>query len=400
MRLTPSVAAAVGVIALWGDDALRTLTDHWQPATASSDLTIGRIRYGRWSLGGRVSDAASSTAEQVLACQIAPGCFELHCHGGPAAGESLLCDLRRSGVACLQSSDPLVRLPPAYLGLPQMGGIEREALEDLIGIGSKSPAAILLDQARGAFRRRLEEIVDLLSRGDADAAGQGVRQLRQSYRQLGSRLLRPWRITLVGPPNAGKSSLFNAWLGYTRALTDPSPGTTRDLLEETITVEGWPIRINDVAGIRSTHDTTEQQGVALARKRMSETDLSLLLVAADQGWTTTHQQLQQVVAGKYLVIGTKADLRPPAVGSGGACRSEPLAAGEPILLWCSVSDPASLMPVLQAALRRLLPIAPPNAWPTPFRATHDRQLAAVEEAISDGHLSAARAGLTGWLERD
>jgi tRNA modification GTPase len=398
MRLTPSVAAAVGVIAVWGDDAHRILTSHWQPATRERALAIGRIRYGQWWLAGEAAAAEPRTAEQVLLCQIAPGCFELHCHGGPTAGERLLSDLRRSGVECIEQHEPLAALPPEYLGLPQIGGLERQALEDLIGTGSKSPAAILLDQSRGALRRSLEEIVSLLCAGQAEAASHGVKHLRDNYRQLGSRLLKPWRITLAGPPNAGKSSLFNAWLGYHRALADPSPGTTRDMLEETVTIEGWPIRISDVAGIRSSEDAIEQQGVALAQQRMAETDLTLLLVAADQGWTGIHRQLQRSVADKHMLVGTKADLTTAQEVSGGLAGGVTLDAGEPISLWCSVSDPASLQRVLKAALRRLLPVVPPPAWPTPFREAHDRHLAAVEEAFAAGDLRAATDRLTGWLE--
>jgi tRNA modification GTPase len=398
VRLTPPVAAAVGVIAVWGDDAHRILLDHWEPATGSPALAIGRIRYGQWWLGGRSHNVAGRTAEQVLLCQIADGCFELHCHGGPTAGERLLSDLRRSGADCSPHGDPLAALPPVFLGLPQIGGIESDALEDLIGIGCKSPAAILLDQARGALRRRLEAIVAQLSHGEAEVAGQGVNQLRQSYRQLGSRLLRPWRITLAGPPNVGKSSLFNAWLGYHRALADPAPGTTRDLLEETLTIEGWPIRISDVAGIRASTDAIEQQGIALAQQRMAETDLTLLLVAADQGWTDTHRQLQQAVADKHLLVGTKADLVAAPENAGELSGRVSWAAGKPLALWCSVSDAASLERVLQAALRRMLPITPPTGWPTPFREAHDRQLAAAEQEITAGNLTAARTRLTVWLE--
>jgi tRNA modification GTPase len=95
-------------------------------------------------------------------------------------------------------------------------------------------------------------------------------------------LNRGLRVVLAGPPNAGKSSLFNALLGTNRAIVTPVAGTTRDLIEAAIDLEGIKLVLIDTAGVRDTDDQVEQIGVDLARRAQREADLLLWLGAAEE----------------------------------------------------------------------------------------------------------------------
>jgi GTPase SAR1 family protein len=87
-------------------------------------------------------------------------------------------------------------------------------------------------------------------------------------------------MAIAGRPNVGKSSLFNALLRDSRAIVSPIPGTTRDRIEELITLDGVPVRITDTAGLRDTHDAVEQIGVKIARDAVQNADFVLLVIDA------------------------------------------------------------------------------------------------------------------------
>jgi tRNA modification GTPase len=150
-------------------------------------------------------------------------------------------------------------------------------------------------------------VLDQMQSHHIDDALQEIDQLilRSIY---GARLLTGWRIGIVGPPNAGKSSFLNRILGYTRAIVHDTPGTTRDLLRERTSILGWPIEFIDTAGIRETECGVEAEGVCRAMGVLEECDLILLLVDPTQGVVKLHLQILEDYESKVLVIATKEDL--------------------------------------------------------------------------------------------
>ncbi len=128
---------------------------------------------------------------------------------------------------------------------------------------------------------------------------------------MGKHLIEPWKIAVVGPPNAGKSSLLNAILGFDRAIVAPTAGTTRDVLNERTSLMGWPFEILDTAGIRASDDVVESEGIRRALASVETSDLALCLIDPFVGWTEQHTQLHKDFGPKLLWIVTKKDLGLP-----------------------------------------------------------------------------------------
>ena len=137
-----------------------------------------------------------------------------------------------------------------------------------------------------------------------------LERLLATYRR-GRQLSRGVRCTIVGRPNAGKSSLLNALVGYERAIVTDIPGTTRDTVEENVELGGVPLRLIDTAGLRDSADPIEQLGVERSRAAMEEAELILLVVDAAAEVTAEDAELARAVAesGKpWIFVAAKQDL--------------------------------------------------------------------------------------------
>ena len=124
----------------------------------------------------------------------------------------------------------------------------------------------------------------------------------------------------------GKSSLFNRLLERDRAIVTAIAGTTRDLVSETASIDGIPIRLMDTAGIRESTDPVERLGIARSREAMADADLTLVVVDLAQTLETEDEELiaKAAAQGRYLVVGNKCDL------AGQPARSGPVVAARPI----------------------------------------------------------------------
>jgi tRNA modification GTPase len=129
--------------------------------------------------------------------------------------------------------------------------------------------------------------------------------------QTGRVLREGVQVAIVGRPNVGKSSLFNALLAANRAIVTPIPGTTRDVLEEVASLCGYPFRLVDTAGIRSSADPVEHEGIARARASLENADLVLLVLDGSEPLRVEDEEALAAVQGKPVqVVLNKADLPP------------------------------------------------------------------------------------------
>jgi len=260
---------------------------------------------------------------------------EFSCHGGLLAPAELLAALHAAGARPAAPGEFTRR---AVLN-GKLDLLQAEAVGDLIDATAPAQGRAALYQLDGGLSRRLlalrEELLELLAllsydidfpeEDDGAVPRERMLALRTRVRDsigrllatapAGQRLHDGALVVLAGRPNAGKSSLFNALLGSSRALVTEIPGTTRDTIEAQSDVLGWPVRYADTAGLRDADERLERMGIEVSRRYVAAADLVLLCVEADRDATPDERRL--LGERPSLLVRSKADLSPePHAGDG------------------------------------------------------------------------------------
>jgi tRNA modification GTPase len=294
-----------------------------------------RLHHGTFhSPAGRLLD------EGLAAFMPGPGSYtgedtvELSCHGSPAVLRAVLEAVYSLGA---RPAGPGEFTKRAYVN-GRLDLSQAEAVAELIAARSAVQAELALTRLTGAMgdaARELgsaladlmagiclavdfpEEEVECLPKA-AFAAGVAAVLARIDALLAAGRRARPYRqgatVALFGRVNAGKSSLFNALLGADRAIVADLPGTTRDYLEESLDLDGLPVRLTDTAGLRHTEDAIEQIGKERGLAKAGRAELGLYLVDGSVPYAPDAEAealLARLTPAKVLVVATKADL-PPA----------------------------------------------------------------------------------------
>jgi tRNA modification GTPase len=318
---TPPGRGAVAVVRLSGPgvgQAVRTLAGGLPKPRLASLRTL--------SHGGAHLDQALVLWFPAPASYTGEDVAELHLHGGRAVVESVLDALSDLGLRPAEAGEFTRR---AFEN-GRMDLAQAEAVADLIDAESAAQARQALGQLDGAlsaayagFRADLlralalveaeidfpdEEVPDNLARSAGPIldrlAGDLSRALAGAGR--GERVREGYRIVLIGETNAGKSSLFNALVAREAAIVTPIPGTTRDVLDAQLILDGYAVTLSDTAGLRESVDPVEAEGVRRARARAEEADLRLWVRAPGdpEGAASAYAKSDD------LVVWTKADLAP------------------------------------------------------------------------------------------
>ena len=287
-------------------------------------------------LYGHVVDPASGERldEALLLLMRAPRSFtredvvELHCHGGLVAVQRVLELVLAAGARRALPGEFSQR---AFLN-GRLDLTRAEAISEMITARSRRAAQLAMAgldgglQLRiGALRERLlDQLAELEARVDFEedlppldgaAVTAELEAVRLELEQLvaearqGELLRRGLRVAIVGRPNVGKSSLLNLLSQRERAIVTDLPGTTRDLLESELVLDGVPLTLLDTAGIRPTSDRVEQLGIERSRQALAAADAVLLLFDLEAGWSLEDQALRELVPEGVvlLVAGNKAD---------------------------------------------------------------------------------------------
>ena len=262
---------------------------------------------------------------------------EIHCHGGLMAVQRVLERVL---------AQPHVRraLPGEFSQRAVLNGrldlTQAEAISELVAARSRRAAQLAMTGVDGGIQRRItslrERLLDQLSELEArvdfeedlpplDGAELLVELqcVRRELEQLvedakrGDVLRQGLQVALVGRPNVGKSSLLNRLSRRERAIVTDLPGTTRDVLESEIVLEGVPITLVDTAGIRATKDALEQLGIDRSHQALAAADVAVLVFDLSLGWTSDDAALLAQIPDDLprLLVGNKADLQPASMAA-------------------------------------------------------------------------------------
>jgi tRNA modification GTPase len=318
---TPLGRGAIGVVRLSGPEAQSIavrLSDRSEPfaprhatfTTLSQDQVVVTF----------YPSPHSYTGEDVI---------EISAHGSPVVLQSIVSASLQSGARLAEPGEFTLR---AFLH-GKLDLVQAEAVGDLINAVTPLQARAAFDQLEGTLTTRIaaieERLFDLVARLEAsldfpdegyhfvdrDAALQETGQISHTIDDLlraadRGRLIRDGaQIAIVGTPNVGKSSLFNALLNANRAIVTAVPGTTRDLLTERADIDGIAVSLVDTAGIRTSSDVVEQEGVTRARRAAQVADLTLVVLDRSRPIGDDDRSiLDAASSGRHLAVINKSDL--------------------------------------------------------------------------------------------
>jgi tRNA modification GTPase len=346
---TPLGEAGLAVIRISGTDAFKIADAIFKPGhretPAPSRASSHSIHYGHVMADGQRVD------EVLLAILRAPRTFtredvvEISSHGGVFVARQVLAAALAAGARLAQPGEFTRR---AFLN-GRLDLTQAEAVADLIHARTERALAAANEQLAGSLSRRLNPLRDQLMAALAhveahidfpdedispDTREQLAARLSTGLEAMagllesaleGRVLRRGIRIAIIGSPNAGKSSLLNQLLARDRAIVSPVPGTTRDTLEETANIRGYPVVFVDTAGLREATDHIEQEGIR--RTRAAAGDAELLLHVLDQSRPLSDLDrsfLAEFAERPRLLVGNKSDLAPgvdlPAAEAAGLLR--------------------------------------------------------------------------------
>jgi tRNA modification GTPase len=256
---------------------------------------------------------------------------EISAHGSPVVLRGILSRLVAAGARMARPGEFTFR---AFLNA-RIDLVQAEAVADLIDAATPLQARMAFDQLEGTLSARIQmldgALLDLIGRLEAslDFPDEGFHFIEPhevatrigdvlddvndvlSHEGRGRLIREGATVVIAGRVNAGKSSLFNALVGQERAIVTEIPGTTRDLLTETVDLNGLAVTLVDTAGERLTHDAVEREGVARALRARDAADLMLIVIDSGEALTDDDRRLlASSASAARLVVASKADREP------------------------------------------------------------------------------------------
>ena len=327
--------SGVSIIRVSGDKALNIVSTIFR---GKSDRKLDDIKTYTMRYGFIIDrDTEEKLDEVIVSYMKGPRSFtaedtiEINCHGGVVITRRILEEVVKAGAR--------LALPGEFTKRAFLNGridlSQAEAVIDIITAKTELSAKSALEQSGGKLSReimilrdRLLEVIahieatvdypeDDLEEVTADRAKVSIQDIVERVNELLSsadegKILREGLSTvIVGKPNVGKSSILNALLMETRAIVTDVPGTTRDVIEEYISIDGIPVKIIDTAGIRDTEDVVEKIGVERSREKVGSADLVVLVLDISRELSEEDKEVINFIKDKkYIVLLNKVDLKP------------------------------------------------------------------------------------------
>jgi tRNA modification GTPase len=403
---TPPGEGGVAIVRLSGPDAERIAREIFLRSGAKNGALRSHVLH-RGTLrdpeSGAILDDALAVLMRKPKSYTGEDVVELHCHGGRLVTRRVLEAALARGA---RQAEPGEFTQRAVLN-GRIDLAQAEAVLDLTQARTETGMRLALEQMHGGLSQWVgalrEELLDILAEIEAaidfseeeidhlpkqalitkiDALKNRIAAIVATY-EWGRLFREGARVCIAGRPNVGKSSLLNALLGAERVIVTPLPGTTRDVIEESVNLGGLPVALWDTAGIRETDNPIEQAGIDFTRKHLEAADAALVVIDGAESHTLEDEALMKAVRGKKgLLVVNKSDLTERIDRSW-------LAEAAPDKAIVSVSAKSGAgIDELKQALRELLIAAP--AEPE-IVLTNVRHKAALERSI--GGLSAAVTSL-------
>ncbi|AXB81102.1 tRNA uridine-5-carboxymethylaminomethyl(34) synthesis GTPase MnmE [Megasphaera hexanoica] len=322
---TPLGESGIGAVRISGPDAY-AVGDKIFKSKSAVPLKERRDRSIQY---GTIVDENGTCIDEVLALIMkgphsytAEDVLEIQCHGGREALESILQLILRSGARMANPGEFTER---AFVN-GRIDLAQAEAVMDVIQAKSRAGLTSAVSQLEGRLSKvinktrkdltelvtRLEVMIDYPEEDLEDIAVPDVsgalQEMQEKLQHMleesqNGRMIRDGVMAAIaGTPNAGKSSLLNRLLQEERAIVTDVPGTTRDVLEEWITLRGVPVCLVDTAGIRETDDTVEKIGVSRARRYLDRADIILAVIDGSRPLTDEDKDILQSAADKNVII--------------------------------------------------------------------------------------------------
>lgn len=341
-------SSGIAVIRISGPDSIRILdamapgAGEWEPRTIHNRLLRDS--------GGELLDDVAAAVFHGPNSYTGEDAAEISCHGSMQVVSAVIEESIRAGARLAEPGEFTRR---AYLS-GKLDLAQAEAVADLIASETRLQAQVALEHLEGGLSRKVRGIEERLREklalveasidfpeediesyapaelaSVADEARREISELLESE-VAGGKLRSGIRITITGPRNAGKSSLYNALLGEERAIVSPIPGTTRDVLRERIHIGGFTYYLEDTAGLAETLCEIESEGMRKGREAAGAADLVLFVVDAAEGWTDgALEELEAHEGRNRLLVVNKADLVP---GGGEAAAGSPAGSSRTVVL--------------------------------------------------------------------
>jgi len=295
---------AISVVRLSGPEAVAIVDNLFSGKETLARTRSHSVRHGRLAdLSGRLLDEVLVTVMKAPETYTGENMVEISCHGGMLVSQLVLQTLVDAGCRLAEPGEFTRR---AFLN-DRIDLAQAEAVAELVSAKTRKAAERALGQLEGELSQRLGSIKALVIRALAEVEARidfpedipedldtsaicnvldeciGSLQEIVSERTSSALLSAGVRIPIIGRPNVGKSSLFNAIVGRSRVIVSHLPGTTRDTVEEEIEVDGLPVTLVDTAGLRSAPEELEEEGVRRTMHELRVADLVVLVIDASAG---------------------------------------------------------------------------------------------------------------------
>ena len=322
---TPYGVSGIAVVRFSGSDCERLAREVFGKET----FDPRRAYHGFYrSVSGESLDEVVWTFFEKNASYTGEPMLEISCHGNPLIVRRMLRDAFQRG--CRQA-EPGEFTRRAFLN-HKIDLCRAEAVADVIHVQSLQALTLAQKQLSGSFSREIDAFIQQLTEQIAvieaylDFPEEDLpEEDRKRFLEQQSALMRTIehllraheayvplkdgiRTVIVGLPNAGKSTLFNRLLGFERAIVSSIPGTTRDFIAETLSIEPYALRLVDTAGLRDTDNDIERLGIKQTREQLEKADLILWVIDGSQPWKDDLEVLKtKVPPEKVLLLLNKAD---------------------------------------------------------------------------------------------